>query len=249
MTNASRWNTPSPPPVPPRSLFASKSGLGIPVPLAHPVPLSVLAYAPHPQPRRDRIHCPGFVCPTPPPHARGNVPEPIGPTRRRRSATVSAQPLEPRHLLAVQPLGDLNTAPSTTPAGGGPIVAVGDIAFFTADDSVHGNELWRTNPAGGASLVKDINPGTLASRPRDLTAIGDKLYFTAAAPRTGEEPWVSDGTEAGTVPLADVVAGAQSSRAYGFRRFRDHVYFIADRTIESGGYELWRTDGTPAGTT
>ncbi len=62
----------------------------------------------------------------------------------------------------------------------------------------------------------------------------------------GRELWRSDGTAAGAVLLADIVAGSTSSRVGGLTRAGDFVFFKADDGVH--GAELWRTDGTAAGT-
>jgi ELWxxDGT repeat protein len=58
--------------------------------------------------------------------------------------------------------------------------AVGNTLYFTADDGINGNELWKSDgTASGTVMVKDINYGTGGSYPRDFTAIGNTLCFTA----------------------------------------------------------------------
>jgi ELWxxDGT repeat protein len=74
-----------------------------------------------------------------------------------------------------------------------------------------------------------------------------RLYFAAAAPGTGIEPWTSDGTPEGTVLLVDAWPGSQSGSPYDFTRVGDSTYFTAIRP-NVGGCELWRTDGTASGT-
>jgi ELWxxDGT repeat protein len=60
-------------------------------------------------------------------------------------------------------------------------VAVGDTVYFPADDQYgYGRELWKTDgTAAGTVQVADIIPGPGGSDPRELTAVGDKVYFNA----------------------------------------------------------------------
>jgi ELWxxDGT repeat protein len=55
--------------------------------------------------------------------------------------------------------------------------------------------------------VKDIYEGQPGSYPQELTAVGSTLYFRAFD-TSGSELWKSNGTEAGTVRVRDIVAGA-----------------------------------------
>lgn len=148
-------------------------------------------------------------------------------------------------------------APGPTDSIPLPLGGVGDVVLFVADDGLAGAELWRSDgTTAGTFLLKDIGPGPLSG----LTPAGqypdwfltprwcihdDRLYFQATG-TTGAEPWVSDGTPTGTVPIADLVPGSGGSDPTEFAGFGDHVYFSA--TTPATGYELWRTDGTAAGT-
>lgn len=96
-----------------------------------------------------------------------------------------------------------------------------------------------------AERLRDLNPGPLGSSPHGGVPFGHQIVFRASNPSVGDEPWVTDGTAAGTMPL-EVVPGATGSVPGDFTSLGDVVVFLA---IGPGGDELWRTDGTPSGTT
>ena len=95
---------------------------------------------------------------------------------------------------------DANTAPAS-PHITGMIQIGGNRVLFTADEVEHGNELWVTDGTeAGTSLVRDLNPGSAGSSPRDFSVV-DGVAFFRASNGTQTVVWQSDGTAEGTVQL------------------------------------------------
>ena len=139
--------------------------------------------------------------------------------------------------------------PRSITAGLGPAAG---LVYFAADDGVHGFEVWRSDgTADGTYMIADEQPAELSGEP-ELTAMPDgSLLFVADDGVHGRELWRTDGTAAGTAMLKDIrpeVPGepATGSMPEGLSRAGQFVYFRADDGVH--GAELWRTDGTAAGT-
>lgn len=130
--------------------------------------------------------------------------------------------------------------------------------YFSGEDAVHGAELWVSDgTVAGTRLLAELASGPASSYPHQFTKLGTSVFFTAHDATHGFEPFVTNGTPEGTVRLADIWPGAES----GMRILdEDQTAFITPLAIEDrglvvftaaepeGGAELWRTDGTAAGT-
>jgi len=128
--------------------------------------------------------------------------------------------------------------------------------IFSAQSSNFGTELWKSDgTVVGTVLLKNINPASSSSSPQDLTKVGNKIFFTAENGTVGRELWVTDGTTTGTnlvknINLSNSVGDITfplSSIQRKFINVNGTLFFIANSGIE--GYELWKSDGTTAGTT
>ncbi len=135
-------------------------------------------------------------------------------------------------------------------------IRVNGVTFFVANPGrtsyvYSGYELWRTDgTAEGTFMVKDIRVGLTGSKPELLTAVNDRLVFTADDGIHGRELWCSDGTEEGTVMVKDITGNALSSSPTGLTYATDgekHCVVFAAWEPEHGR-ELWISDLTESGT-
>ena len=145
--------------------------------------------------------------------------------------------------------GTVRLLPSEASAGRPEVdelTAVGDRLFFTAMDPRTGVELWVSDGSPeGTRLVRDIRPGPEHSEPRRLTSVGGRLFFTAmtgevggdtAGPGFGPELWTSDGTEEGTHPVGELRPRGEEPRGL---TDVDGTFFFLTR-----GGRIWTSDGT-----
>jgi ELWxxDGT repeat protein len=126
-----------------------------------------------------------------------------------------------------------------------------------------GLELWQSDGTS-ITLVKDIAPGSSCSEtcyangsaPEQLTKVDGTLFFSASTSETARELWKSDGTPAGAMLVKDINPGGYdcsmgvcafySASPIQLTPVNSTLFFSADDGAT--GRELWKSDGTPAGT-
>jgi len=120
--------------------------------------------------------------------------------------------------------------------------------YFSGFDYTNGSELWVSDGTeAGTYMVKNLSTdggGILYSgEPINLKVYNNKLYFAGRDDTHGMELFVSDGTEAGTQLVKDILPGTDGSRPFSSTIYNGLLYFVC-----YGTQELWKTDGTAAGT-
>ena len=174
-----------------------------------------------------------------------------------RARQLKLEQFESRRLMAADFVltKDINTGFQDDVAALGTfdLCPVGSTTFMVKSSTTTGTELWKTDGTiAGTSLVKDLVPGTGSSAPSNLVNFNGTLFFRANDGTHGFELWKSDGTEAGTVLVKDIAPGPANgiSSVFGtnaeFTVAGSQLFFVANDG--TNGSELWKTDGTDAGT-
>jgi ELWxxDGT repeat protein len=182
------------------------------------------------------------------------------PARSSTSLILAPERLEPRTLLAGQPELFRDLSGVTQDSLPTDTVVLNDVAYFFATDDTDTHldyyetdadrDLWRSDGTeAGTWKVKELPdgdyPGAFQSIVvRGLARSGNLLYFVAGEYGVVAERgtvWRSDGTEAGSYPLAPLQLVTNPVDVNGT------MYWVVSAGA-SGPWELWKSDGTPAGT-
>ena len=134
--------------------------------------------------------------------------------------------------------------------------------LFPVSDGLTRNEIWETDGTiANTKLFRSFDGGELpilfpaynltsiTQNPTQSLFQGNKFFFSAKTAAEGRELWVSDGTLANTHIVSNINAGPADGIAatnVSYTYTTTAFYFPADNT--TNGLELWKTDGTPGGT-
>ena len=138
----------------------------------------------------------------------------------------------------------------------GMFAEVNGVFFFRCNNIDNGYELWKSDgTANGTIMVKDIFTGNNqngtpnSSVPFSLTNVNGTLFFAASDANNGTELWKSDGTEAGTVIVGGQPGFQSSIGSYpNFTNVNGILYYAGYSQSNNRDLELWKSDGTDAGT-
>ncbi len=107
---------------------------------------------------------------------------------------------------------------------------------YTVFERLGVREVWQAGPAGTRKAF-DISEDVVNFP--SIGTLGDRLYFVTYNPDGGSHLWVSDGGPSPVpLPVPDGIALVPQVRVGGWD------YFL----VYDGEQSLWKTDGTPAGT-
>ncbi len=131
------------------------------------------------------------------------------------------------------PLGDLTL---TTPR----LQSVGGVTYFSGKSDIYAAAgTWRSDGTEAGTTVTESSQVQFTS----IAYVGDRFYlYGTGGARTGI--WSTASLE----QPAQFLSSASVDFTAGLVEFNGAVYFSAKITGDSDGYDLWKTDGTEAGT-
>jgi len=128
------------------------------------------------------------------------------------------------------------------------ITAVNGKLYFSAATANYGLEPWISDGTEtGTRLLKDIKPGW--SFATEYTALGNTVYFVTDGDFAYYGSlWKTDGTTEGTILVKNL--GETGDGGFGIFQpvVSNGLLFFSFFSNATGGSELWRSDGTDAGT-
>lgn len=144
------------------------------------------------------------------------------------------------------------TSPGFTSTEATYLAPLGDNKIVFAGDDENGyGEVWVSDGTqAGTFGIEKFTPGGNFTPLFDFTSLGTMAVYTAIANNLHLQLRKTDGTIPGTSMLHDFGDNSKSDYAIGnYEKIGNTIYFeLINSTTTPQGFELWRTDGTTAGT-
>ena len=137
-------------------------------------------------------------------------------------------------------------------ASGSPsnMIAMGSKLYFSDISNNSGKiSLYESDGTDAGTFPLNITNMDISSYYYSMIELNGKLYFqaTEVGVNNNYEPWISDGTEAGTYKIKDIYPnGGSISQGSEMTVYKNEVYFKASDNVYDT--HLWKTNGTAAGT-
>ncbi len=124
------------------------------------------------------------------------------------------------------------------------LTPLGNRMLFTVRPSFEPAQLWSSNGSKPGSFALTNFPESTEPDPQDFARDGDRLFFGSG--ELDNALWVTDGTRGGTREIP-IPGNTPLNLVHGTLRMAGPtLFFASDRRPQR--HELWRSDGTPAGT-